>query len=195
MVVLSQVAYRSSHVADATAITEAVHDAGGLVVWDLSHSAGSVVVELDAWGADLAVGCGYKYLNGGPGAPAFAYVATRHQGALTQPIQGWMGAADPFLMGPEYRPAPGIRRFISGTPPVVGMQPMRDMLALVEEAGMPAVRAKSVALTAYVVRSTDLARTASRPTSSTSAIMSRTASIPTTAGVPLMNRRMPGAGR
>ncbi len=151
VVVLSQVAYRSSHVADAAAITEVVHEAGGLVLWDLCHSAGAVPVDLDAWGADLAVGCGYKYLNGGPGAPAFAYVATRHQETLTQPIQGWMGAADPFRMGPEYRPAAGIRRFISGTPAVVGMLALRDMVALIEEAGMAAVRAKSVGLTAYAV--------------------------------------------
>ena len=151
--VLSQVAYRSGHLADAAAITEVVHDAGGLVLWDLCHSAGAVPVELDAWGADLAVGCSYKYLNGGPGAPAFAYVAARHQETLTQPIQGWMGAADPFLMGPGYHPAPGIRRFISGTPAVVGMLAMRDMVALVEEAGMNAVRAKSVDLTTYAISS------------------------------------------
>jgi kynureninase len=114
-----------------------------------------VPVELDSWGADLAVGCSYKYLNGGPGAPAFAYVATRHQETLTQPIQGWMGAADPFLMGPGYRPAPGIRRFISGTPAVVGMLAIRDMVALVEEAGMDAVRAKSVDLTTYAIELSD----------------------------------------
>ena len=155
LVVLSQVAYRSGHLADAAAITEVVHDAGALVLWDLCHSAGAVPVELDAWGADLAVGCSYKYLNGGPGAPAFAYVATRHQETLTQPIQGWMGAADPFLMGPDYRPAPGIRRFISGTPAVVGMLAMRDMIALVEEAGMDAVRAKSVDLTTYAIELSD----------------------------------------
>ena len=155
VVVLSQVAYRSGHLADAAAITEVVHDAGGLVLWDLCHSAGAVPVELDAWGTDLAVGCSYKYLNGGPGAPAFAYVATRHQETLTQPIQGWMGAADPFLMGPGYRPAPGIRRFISGTPAVVGMLAMRDMVALVEEAGLDAVRAKSVDLTTYAIELSD----------------------------------------
>jgi kynureninase len=155
VVVLSQVAYRSGHLADAAAITEVVHDAGGLVLWDLCHSAGAVPVELDAWGTDLAVGCSYKYLNGGPGAPAFAYVATRHQETLTQPIQGWMGAADPFLMGPGYRPAPGIRRFISGTPAVVGMLAIRDMVALVEEAGMDAVRAKSVDLTTYAIELSD----------------------------------------
>jgi kynureninase len=151
VVVLSQVAYRSSHLADAAAITEIVHDAGGLMLWDLCHSAGSVDVALDAWGADLAVGCSYKYLNGGPGAPAFAYVAARHQDTLAQPIQGWMGHADPFAMGPGYRPAPGMRRFISGTPAVVGMLAMRDMVALVEEAGMTAVRDKARRLTSYAV--------------------------------------------
>jgi kynureninase len=155
VVVLSQVAYRSSHVADAAAVSEVVHEAGGLVLWDLCHSAGAVPVELDAWGADLAVGCGYKYLNGGPGAPAFAYVAGRHQETLTQPIQGWMGAADPFKMGPAYQPAPGIRRFISGTPAVVGMLALRDMVALIDEAGMKAVRDKSVDLTTYAIDLTD----------------------------------------
>jgi kynureninase len=155
VVVLSQVAYRSGHLADAATITQVVHEAGGLVLWDLCHSAGAVPVALDAWGADLAVGCTYKYLNGGPGAPAFAYVASRHHETLTQPIQGWMGAADPFRMGPEYRPAPGIRAFISGTPAVVGMLAMRDMIALVEEAGMDAVRAKSVDLTTYAIELSD----------------------------------------
>ena len=155
VVVLSQVAYRSSHVADAAAITGIVHAAGGLVLWDLCHSAGAVDVTLDAWGADLAVGCSYKYLNGGPGSPAYCYVAARHQDRLVQPIQGWMGHADPFAMGPGYRPAPGMRRYVSGTPAVVGMLAMRDMLALVEEAGMPAVRDKARALTSYAVELSD----------------------------------------
>lgn len=151
LVVLSHVAYRSAWLADLPELTRIAHDAGALVLWDLCHSAGSVPVGLDESGVDLAVGCTYKYLNGGPGAPAFAYVAARHQGELVQPIQGWMGAVDTFLMGPTYAPAPGIRRFLSGTPPIVGMLAMQDMLALVEEAGIDAVRAKSVALTSYAV--------------------------------------------
>jgi kynureninase len=155
VVLLSHVAYRSGYLADAAAFTEIIHDAGALVVWDLCHSAGSVPVHADAWGFDLAVGCTYKYLNGGPGSPAFAYVAARHQDALAQPIQGWMGTADVFAMGPDYRPAEGMRRFLSGTPPIVGMLAMQDTLALIEEAGIDAVRAKSVALTDFAVKVSD----------------------------------------
>jgi kynureninase len=151
VVVLSHVAYRSAWLADAAELTRIVHDAGALMLWDLSHSVGSVPLELDAWGVDLAVGCSYKYLNGGPGAPAFLYVAERHLATMTQPIQGWMGAADPFLMGPVYAPTAGVRRFLSGTPPIVGMLPVADMLACLAEAGMTAVREKSVALTSYAV--------------------------------------------
>jgi kynureninase len=116
---------------------------------------GSVPLSLDEWGVDLAVGCTYKYLNGGPGAPAFCYVASRHLDSLTQPIQGWMGAVDPFLMGPTYAPAEGIRRFLSGTPPIVGMLGLQDMLALIDEVGMPAVREKSVALTEHAISVSD----------------------------------------
>ena len=151
LVVLSHVAYRSAWLADLPELTRIAHEAGALVLWDLCHSAGSVPIGLDTAGVDLAVGCTYKYLNGGPGSPAFAYVARRHLEQLTQPIQGWMGAADPFLMGPSYAPAAGVRRFLSGTPPIVGMLAMQDMLGLIEEAGMDAVRAKSVALTSYAV--------------------------------------------
>ena len=115
-VTLSHVAYRSAWIADAAEITRIAHDAGALVLLDLCHSVGSMPVELDAWGVDLAVGCTYKYLNGGPGSPAFLYVAERHLAAMAQPIQGWMGAADPFLMGPAYEPAPTIRRFLSRDP-------------------------------------------------------------------------------
>jgi kynureninase len=151
LVMLSLVAYRSAWLADAPTLTRIAHDAGALVLWDLSHSVGVVPTELDAWDVDLAVGCSYKYLNGGPGSPAFLYVANRHLADLTQPIQGWMGATDPFLMGPTYTPTQGIRRFHSGTPPVVGLLAIDDMVDLIEEAGIDAVRAKSEALTAYAV--------------------------------------------
>ncbi|QIS40995.1 aminotransferase class V-fold PLP-dependent enzyme [Clavibacter capsici] len=151
LVVLSQVAYRSGFLADVPGITRVVHDAGALVLWDTCHSVGVVPTELDAWGVDLAVGCSYKYLDGGPGAPAHGYVRSGLQAELRQPIQGWMGAQDVFAMGPEYVPADGIRRFLSGTPPIVGMLAMRDMLALIEEAGMEAIRAKSLALTGFAL--------------------------------------------
>jgi kynureninase len=151
LVVLNHVSYRSAWLADAPTLTDIAHDAGALVLWDLCHSVGVVPVELDAWDVDLAVGCTYKYLNGGPGAPAFLYVAERLLDELTQPIQGWMGAADPFEMGPSYVPASGVRRFLSGTPPVVGMLPVADMVALIGEVGIGAVREKSVALTQYAV--------------------------------------------
>ncbi len=155
LVVLSHVAYRSAWIADAVACTAIVHDAGALVLWDLCHSGGAVPVSLDAWGADLAVGCTYKYLNGGPGSPAFAYVADRHLATFTQPIQGWMGATDPFLMGPDYRPVAGIRRFLSGTPAIVGMLAVHDMLELLDEVGIEAVRQKSIGLTERVIAIAD----------------------------------------
>ncbi len=155
VVVLSHVAYRSGYVAEVGAITALAHEAGALALWDLCHSAGVLPVELDAWRVDLAVGCTYKYLNGGPGAPAFAYVRRDLQDSLTQPIQGWMGAADVFAMADRYAPGPGMRRFLSGTPPVLGMLPLHDMLDLVEEAGVPAIREKSLLLTAYVTQWAD----------------------------------------
>jgi kynureninase len=155
LVALSHVAYRSGHLADAETLTRITHEAGALILWDLCHSVGSVPIALDEWGADLAVGCTYKDLNGGPGSPAFAYVAERHLDDLTQPIQGWMGHADPFLMGPGYEPAKGVRRFLSGTPAILAMQPLSDMLDLVEEAGIEAVRRKSVTLTEYAVALAD----------------------------------------
>ncbi|GAA1856158.1 kynureninase [Microbacterium koreense] len=155
VVVLSHVAYRSGYLADAAELTRIAHDAGALILWDLCHSAGSVPVAADAWGFDLAVGCTYKYLNGGPGSPAFAYVAARHHNTLTQPIQGWMGNTDVFAMGPEYRPAEGMRRFLSGTPPITAMLAMQDTLAMIDEVGIEAVRAKSVALTEFAIEIVD----------------------------------------
>ncbi len=155
LVVLSHAAYRSGYLADAATITRLVHDAGALVCWDLCHSVGSVPVALDAWGADLAVGCTYKYLGGGPGSPAFAYVASRHHEVLRQPVQGWFGREDPFAMAAGYVPAPGVRRFLSGTPPVLALVPLRAGLDLYAEAGIEAVRAKSGALTGFAVEIAD----------------------------------------
>lgn len=151
VVLLSQVAYRSGFLADLPEITAAVHDAGALVVWDLCHSAGSVEIDLDGAGVDFAAGCTYKYLNGGPGSPAFAYVNSRHLPGLQQPIWGWMGRKDAFEMAAGYQPAPGIRSFLSGTPAIFGMLAMRGTLDLIEEAGMAAIREKSVKLTGYAM--------------------------------------------
>ncbi|GAA1534259.1 kynureninase [Nocardioides humi] len=157
LVVVSHVAYRSGYLADVAALARLAHDAGAWILVDLCHSSGSVPVGLDAWEIDVAVGCTYKYLNAGPGSPAFGYVAARHldAGGFAQPVQGWMGAADSFTMGPSYAPAPGIRRLLSGTPPIVGMLGLEDMVDLVEQAGIAAVREKSIALTEYAVALVD----------------------------------------
>lgn len=155
VVLLSHVAYRSGFLADAQAITGIVKDAGGLMMWDLSHSVGSVPLELDAWGVDLAVGCTYKYLNGGPGAPALAYINSSIISQLQQPIWGWMGAADPFGMTATFEPAANVRRFITGTPPILAMQPLKDMTELIAEVGMVAIREKSIALTEHAIAVAD----------------------------------------
>ena len=152
VVLLSHVAYRSGFLADLPGITEAAHSAGALVVWDLCHSAGSVELDLDGADVDFAAGCTYKYLNGGPGSPAFAYVNRRHLPGLQQPIWGWMGRKDAFEMAAGYEAAPGIRSFLSGTPAIFGMLAMRGTLDLIEEAGMAAIREKSLKLTAYAVQ-------------------------------------------
>ncbi len=155
VVVVSHVAYRSGYLTDAAALTQITHDFGGLLVLDSCHSAGSVETFLDDWDVDIAVGCTYKYLNGGPGSPAFAYVSARLQDELHQPIKGWIGHEDSFLMGPTWAPAAGMRRFLSGTPPVLSMVPLRDMLALIDEVGMAAIREKSVGLTSYALKLAD----------------------------------------
>ncbi|GAA3619183.1 aminotransferase class V-fold PLP-dependent enzyme [Marihabitans asiaticum] len=147
VVELSHVAYRSGHVADLEAITALAHEAGALVVWDLCHSVGVLPLQLDTAGVDMATGCTYKYLNGGPGSPAFLYVRNGLIEEATQPIQGWMGVRDSFEMGPGYDPAPSIRRFISGTPPVLAMLAMEATLDIIEEVGIEAIRAKSTRLT------------------------------------------------
>src|SRR5450432_2539216 len=120
LVSLSHVAYRSGALADMAAITGIAHEAGALMLWDLCHSVGAVPVELDACDADLAVGCTYKYLNAGPGAPAFLYVSARLREVLRQPIWGWFSQRDQFAMGPRYDPAAGIAKFMTGTPSILG---------------------------------------------------------------------------
>ena len=151
LVTFSQVSYRSAFILDARAITEIAHDAGALALWDLSHSAGAIPVALDADGIDLAVGCTYKYLNGGPGAPAFMYVRDAHQELLRQPIWGWLGRRDPFEMAPGYIPGAGIGAMLSGTPPVLALTAAAVGIELVTEAGIAAIRTKSVALTNYAI--------------------------------------------
>ena len=155
LVALSHVAYRSAEVLDLPAITAVAHRSGALMLWDLSHSAGAVEVDLDAHGVDLAVGCTYKYLNGGPGAPAFLYVARRHQASLRQPIWGWLGRSDPFAMAPGYEPAAGIGAMLSGTPPVLALTAVQSGLELIAEAGLDAIRAKGIALTEYAIALAD----------------------------------------
>jgi kynureninase len=155
LVSLSHVAYRSGALADMAALTAVAHDAGALTLWDLCHSVGSVPVELDSSGADLAVGCSYKYLNAGPGAPAFLYVREGLQGRLRQPVQGWFGQRDQFAMGPAYDPAPGIARFLSGSPNVIGTVAVEEGARLLGEAGIGALRAKGVLLTDYLISLAD----------------------------------------
>ncbi|WP_350351363.1 aminotransferase class V-fold PLP-dependent enzyme [Microbacterium sp. A8/3-1] len=155
LVSLSHVDYRSGALADMPAITAAVHESGALMMWDLCHSAGIIPMQLDAWGVDMAVGCTYKYLNGGPGSPAFAYLRHDLQGVLRQPIQGWWSAADIFAMDPEYAPAGDIRQLLSGTPPVTSMIAMQGMLDLIEQATIDEVRAKSTSLTELAVQAYD----------------------------------------
>ena len=155
VVLLSVVDYRSGAINDVATITRVVQESGAVMVWDCSHAVGSVPLALDADGADLAVGCTYKYVNGGPGAPAFVWAATRHHDALVNPIPGWMGHDDVFAMGPTYEPAQGIRRFMTGTPSAVALGMVDEGVALLAEAGIDAVRAKSVALTSYAVELAD----------------------------------------
>lgn len=151
LVILSHVAYRSGYLLDVPAISAVTHAAGAMLLLDVCHSVGAVDIELDSWNVDFAAGCTYKYLNGGPGSPAFAYVAADHLPRFQQPIWGWMGRENPFDMAQGYIPAPGIRRVLSASPGILGMIPLQDTLDLIEEVSMPAIRAKSVALTAFAL--------------------------------------------
>jgi kynureninase len=155
LVCLSHVAYRSGALADMAEITEIAHRHGALVLWDLCHSAGSVPVDLDGCGADLAVGCTYKYLNAGPGAPAYLYVRRELQDQLRQPVQGWFGQRDQFEMGPAYQPVAGIGRFLTGTPDIIGISAVEEGARLLGEAGIGRIRHKGQQLTQYLIELAD----------------------------------------
>jgi kynureninase len=146
LVLLTHVHYKTAELFDMAAVTAAAHAKGALVLWDLSHSVGAVPLDLNGCGADLAVGCGYKFLNGGPGAPAFLYVAERHHAALRSPLGGWMGHARPFAFVDDYEPAPGIARFLCGTPPILAVAALESGVDLHLEVDMQVVAAKSRAL-------------------------------------------------
>ncbi len=149
LVVLSLVAFKSSFLYDAQQITDWAHKKGALVLWDLSHAAGAVPVELDKTNADLAVGCTYKYLNGGPGAPAFLYVNKKWQEKLASPVQGWFGDNRPFEFDLNYQPAEGIRRFLAGTPPVISLMTIEPGIDILQEAGIKNLRKKSILQSEY----------------------------------------------
>jgi len=151
LVSLSHTAFKSAFVHDMAAVTDLAHRAGALTLWDLSHSVGAMPLDLEAYGADLAVGCGYKYLNGGPGAPAFLYVRRSLQPLLRNPLAGWFGRQDPFGFALEYEPEAGMRQFLTGTPPVLSLALIEPGVDLLLEAGMERLRAKSVRQTEYLI--------------------------------------------
>jgi kynureninase len=155
LLILSAVNYRSAAIVEMRAVTDAARRAGALVLWDLSHAAGSIPVDLEANGIDLAVGCTYKYLNGGPGAPAFLYVRRELHDELRPPIQGWFAQRDQFEMGPTFQPQAGIAGWLVGTPPILALTAVQAGVELAAEAGIEAIRAKGVALTEYAIALTD----------------------------------------
>jgi kynureninase len=148
VVLVNHVDYRSGVLRDMTALTQAAQAAGALVVWDLCHSVGALPIELNAANVDLAVGCTYKYLNGGPGAPAFVFAAKRHHDSLVQPLSGWWAHAQPFAMDSRYQPASGIRRMLCGTQPILSLRALGAALDIFDDVDLGALRAKSLALTA-----------------------------------------------
>ena len=155
VIVRSVVDYRTAEVVDVAAETARAHAAGALVVWDLSHAAGVLAIDLHAAGAQLAVGCTYKFLNGGPGSPAFTYVATAMQGTIGQPIWGWFSQRDQFAMGPRYEPRGDIARMLIGTPSILALTGAESGISLSAEAGIDAIAAKSTALTGFAIELCD----------------------------------------
>jgi kynureninase len=155
LVVLSHVDYRTGEIADLRGITARCREAGVPLIWDLSHSAGALPVDLAAAGAELAVGCTYKYLNAGPGGPAFLYVASHLHSSLRSPIQGWFGQRDQFDMDRAYDPDPSIRRFLAGTPPILGLAAAEEGARVTLDAGIDAIRSKSVAQTELLIALAD----------------------------------------
>jgi kynureninase len=151
VVTATHVDYRSARILDAEEITRVAHQHGALMVWDLAHTAGAVPFDAQELDTDFAVGCGYKYLNGGPGAPAFIYVAPRLLEVSGQPLQGWWGHAEPFQFEVDYRPAPGISRFLTGTANVLSMKSLEASLEVFSEVTMAQIREKSMALTSFFV--------------------------------------------
>ena len=155
LVTLSHVTFKSGYLYDMLHITELAHRKGALVLWDLSHSAGVLPIELDRCNVDFAVGCTYKYLNGGPGAPAFLYVNRALQQQAVSPIWGWHGQTQPFAFDLDYQPGPGVERFLAGTAPMLSMIALEAGLAPLLEAGTTRLREKSVALTEYAIELSD----------------------------------------
>ena len=151
LVSLSHVAFKSAFMYDMKKVTDKAHERGALVLWDLSHSVGALPIELKKCNVDLAIGCTYKYLNGGPGAPAFLYVRKDLQEKLSSPIQGWFGANDPFEFNLKYAPSPGIRRFLTGTPPIISISGIGSGLDLILDAGIKNIRHKSMQLSSFFI--------------------------------------------
>jgi kynureninase len=152
VLMLTEVSYRSGERHNMQRLTEAAHATGALVLWDLAHSAGVIPMELDVWGVDMAVGCGYKYLNGGPGAPAFLYVNKRHHGRASQPLSGWLGHRDPFAFSPDYAAGDGVLRYQAGTPPIISMAALNAALDIFDQVTVEQIRSKSIALTEYFLQ-------------------------------------------
>ncbi|MBL4726996.1 MAG: aminotransferase class V-fold PLP-dependent enzyme, partial [Rhizobiaceae bacterium] len=155
VVLLTQVDYKTGRMLDMAKITAHAHEKGALIIWDLCHSAGAFPVELDACDADFAIGCGYKYLNGGPGAPAFIYVKKELQNEAIQPLSGWFAHESPFDFDPEFKPATSIKRYLTGTPPVLSLTALNEALKIWKDVDMRLIRQKSVGLSQLFIKSVE----------------------------------------